>query len=614
MLIKNRFEMLTTNEIAPAGWLKRQLEVQAMGLSGNLDKIWPDVRDSRWIGGDREGWERVPYWLDGFIPLAWLLDDADMKARAVKYIDAIIERQQPDGWICPCGDSERKQYDMWALFLIGKVLVGYYQCSGDGRIEQVLYRAFRNFREHINRNTLFNWSATRWYEALVPIYWLYERRPEKWLLDLANLLYVEGTDYRKLYQTFPMDKIEKGKWSYTEHVVNTAMALKAEALYSRISGQDPEELANLMLGVLLSRHGMAVGHFTGDECLAGDSPIQGSECCGVAEAMYSYEHLLAVSGNPVWGDYLERLAYNAFPATVSPDMWTHQYDQMTNQPQCRNIPKEEAHYLTNGGESNQFGLEPNFGCCTANFNQAWPKFALSAFMKSEKGIAVTLITPARVRVTIEGTAVEVETVTDYPFDSSVMFIVRPERPVTFELAVRVPGCAKSADIDGGAVLPGSFHTISREWKEETKISMSMEFEAEFRARPNDLVALWRGPLLYSVAIDEKWVPAEYCRDGVERKFPYCDYEIFPMSKWNYAFCSTDVTYHQNQVGEIPFDPVRPPVHIMARAKEIPWKISQWGVCEASPADRRPLGEAEEIRMIPYGCTDIRMTELPMLPS
>ena len=60
MLKKNKLEMLTTNEIRPAGWLKRQLEVQAMGLSGNLDKIWPDVRDSRWIGGDREGWERVP--------------------------------------------------------------------------------------------------------------------------------------------------------------------------------------------------------------------------------------------------------------------------------------------------------------------------------------------------------------------------------------------------------------------------------------------------------------------------------------------------------------------------------------------------------------------------
>ena len=41
--------------------------------------------------------------------------------------------------------------------------------------------------------------------------------------------------------------------------------------------------------------------------------------------------------------------------------------------------------------------------------------------------------------------------------------------------------------------------------------------------------LWRGPLLYSVAIDERWEKLEYARDGVERKFPYCDYEIYPLS-------------------------------------------------------------------------------------
>ena len=51
--------------------MRQQLEIQAKGLSGNLDKFWPDIKDSAWIGGDREGWERVPYWLDGFIPLAW---------------------------------------------------------------------------------------------------------------------------------------------------------------------------------------------------------------------------------------------------------------------------------------------------------------------------------------------------------------------------------------------------------------------------------------------------------------------------------------------------------------------------------------------------------------
>ena len=54
------------HKIRPQGWFRQQLEIQANGLSGNLDKFWPDIKDSAWIGGEREGWERVPYWLDGF--------------------------------------------------------------------------------------------------------------------------------------------------------------------------------------------------------------------------------------------------------------------------------------------------------------------------------------------------------------------------------------------------------------------------------------------------------------------------------------------------------------------------------------------------------------------
>ena len=110
--------------VKPRGWLRRQLEIQADGLSGHLDKIWRDIRDSAWIGGDAEGWERVPYWLDGFIPLAFLLDDADKKNRAKKYIDAILDAQRRDGWICPCKTGEIASYDTWALQLLSKVLEG----------------------------------------------------------------------------------------------------------------------------------------------------------------------------------------------------------------------------------------------------------------------------------------------------------------------------------------------------------------------------------------------------------------------------------------------------------------------------------------------------------
>ena len=103
-----KWQLYTTNEIKPDGWLRRQLRIQADGLSGNLHKVWRDVRESMWIGGDADSWERVPYWLDGFIPLAYLLEDDELIATAKKYIDGILERQKPDGWICPCVGQGRR--------------------------------------------------------------------------------------------------------------------------------------------------------------------------------------------------------------------------------------------------------------------------------------------------------------------------------------------------------------------------------------------------------------------------------------------------------------------------------------------------------------------------
>lgn len=223
----------------PEGWLYKQLLIQAKGLNGNLDKVWPDIRDSKWIGGSAEGWERVPYWLDGFIPLAWLLRDEDMQKRARTYIDAILERQEEDGWICPCGRQERHGYDVWAVFLICKVLTVYGDCSGDKRVEPAIEKALRNLNRHIETDTLFNWGMCRWYECLIPIYWLYERKPMDWLLQLAAKLQAEGLSYEKLFENWQFtEPVKQGEWSYLSHVVNLAMALKSEALAGRIDGKD----------------------------------------------------------------------------------------------------------------------------------------------------------------------------------------------------------------------------------------------------------------------------------------------------------------------------------------------------------------------------------------
>jgi hypothetical protein len=77
------FTLLPLGSVQPKGWLKSQLQIQANGLSGHLDEAWPDVGPtSGWLGGKGESWERGPYFLDGLIPLAYLLDDEHLKAKA----------------------------------------------------------------------------------------------------------------------------------------------------------------------------------------------------------------------------------------------------------------------------------------------------------------------------------------------------------------------------------------------------------------------------------------------------------------------------------------------------------------------------------------------------
>lgn len=606
---KMKYDFFTTNEIKPTGWLKEQLLLQAKGLNGNLDKIWPDVKDSGWIGGERDGWERVPYWLDGFIPLAYLLENEDMIARAKKYIDAIIEAQDSDGWICPCTKSQRENYDTWAVLLILKVLTVYADCSGDDRIQNVVELCLKNFDKHLDYFTLRNWGAARWFEGLIAILWLYERTNEEWLLNLARKLKALGFDWKEIFESGYVDSCTEG-WDFYSHVVNIAMMLKSEALMSLISDGDPESFAKEALEYLMTKHGMATGHFTGDETLSGCLPIKGSELCGVVGAMYSYEWLFAITGNTEWLDWLEKLAFNALPATISPDMWSHQYVQMTNQVAA--FPMSKPPLRTNNYVAHTFGLEPNFGCCTANFGQGWPKFALTSFMKTENGIASCAITPASIKTEINNVDVYCESETQYPFRDTVTYKITTSAPVTFTMSIRIPSFADSAELNGENVETGGFVNINKEWSGTETINVKLHFSPSIIQRPDDMVCVWRGPLLYSIAIDEKWERVEYICGGVERKFPYCDYYIYPTSKWNYALADDTFEVKENDVVS-GFGGDEPPVEMTAKMFEVEWKFAN-GYCSPKPKSLKPISTIQNVRLIPYGCTNLRMTEIPYIKT
>lgn len=288
---------------------------------------------------------------------------------------------------------------------------------------------------------------------------------------------------------------------------------------------------------------------------------------------------------------------------------------MTNQVECTRIPEGKAPFSSNGGDAHTFGLEPHFGCCTVNFNQGWPKFALSSVMRTEDGLAVTAIAPVSVETAVGGKKVRLTVDTQYPFRDTVRIKVAPEEAFAFAVSVRIPGFAREAGVRIGEerclAEPGSFFTRKKLWEKEEEIEITFRFEPQFVKRPSGMAALRRGPLFYALPIDAKYEKIEYERDGVIRKFPYCDYAITPESQWGFGFGEGEAKAVYGHFGEIPFDRKKPPVMLEMEMVPIAWKKEN-GICAELPESLKPVGEPAVKRLYPYGCTTLRMTEMPKI--
>eukprot|EP01059_Diplonema_ambulator_P012327 TRINITY_DN2258_c0_g1_i1.p1 TRINITY_DN2258_c0_g1~~TRINITY_DN2258_c0_g1_i1.p1 ORF type:complete len:756 (+),score=244.32 TRINITY_DN2258_c0_g1_i1:47-2269(+) len=712
-----RLNPLPVGSVTPKGWLLKQLTLQAEGLSGHLSQFWPDIMSSIWIGGANDSGlhERTPYWLNGVVPLSFLLKNAgvdllpgskgiykgkstetapcaqnrgimggaplatlqggegecwracvntngcksytvsesgcalyskgaaipmegsclgsmgvapvNMTQQVKDYINYILAHQNPStGWLGP-DDAPTDGDQYWGAMNVLQALYQYAEGIDDGskqtpgflNASKAVLDHLMQAQQRLAMYPMNSWSAARWIDMALSAEWLLDNAPqghEQQLMDLLTTLHEQGDNWEQWFEIF--------KGNAGSHNVNNAQGLKSAAVWYRFypngtwGNYTLPELSTRRMQNMDAIYGLPTGMFNGDELLPDPptrNPSRGIETCGVVEAMFSYTIMYSVHDDVKFADRTERIAYNALPATwASPtggDMWAHQYLQAVNE--INAIKAVDHVWQHDGAFSETYGLEPNYGCCTANFNQGWPKFASNIFYVSPKGeLVVGFYAPASGKFP-GGHVVDVET--DYPFDDVITVTVTPAGPVSVKL--RIPEWATNAQVDGNhAAGPYFVASISSQTTFNVKLNPAIRVEQW----DNGTVSIHHGALMYSLPIQPNYtVYAHHWGTDTQSN----DYYLDPTTDWEYALdinmsnpdASLKFTKVGYQTGAAPFNHSNWPTHITATVRPINWTIYLNSAAEppVSPvcAQQPSLcGAPVQVDLVPHGGTELRIGEFP----
>ena len=611
-LAPNTYSELPVGAVKPKGWLLETEKTFGSGITGHLPEVWESVGNSVWMGGDGENWERGPYYLDGLIPLAWQLNDERLKEIAMRFIEWILSSQEESGFFGP-----KDNPDWWPRMVALKCLKQYFEATGDKRVLPFMAKYFEYEYKTLDEQPLGLWAIARAGENIEVAQWLYNITGAKGLLKLCDKLLSQSIDWTGYYHTFPDSRDQKRAfpWALLEpmlkessdpwsagwqqhqrtHVVNQSMALKTPVLDHTLHGGIKQGQA-FFVGweKLMKHHGVASGMFTGDEHLSGTNPTQGTETCAVVEALYSLETIMGQLGDAKIGDIWERIAYNALPAAFTKDSWAHQYDQQVNQ---ITAGKGKYGWYNNKNESNMFGLEPNFGCCTANLHQGYPKFTAHLWYAVKNGgLCAMTYAPCEVKWKVGDARVQVTVEGNYPYTEDISIIVKTDKAARFPVHLRVPAWTEDAYAKIGEEIfvgeAGKFLVIEREWDGQTEIVLHISREVRVEKYYHQSVAVVCGAVLYALPLGEKW---EY--KGAE--MPLSDRIAEAVNPWNYALLC-DEGFELSKDGKT----------VTATGFALPdWKEKD-GVTEPIPVLPKQKTESVKLNLVPYAEATLRIAQFP----
>jgi len=634
-LAPSEFMALPIGSVQPRGWLQEMLQRQRDGLGGHLGEIsiWLDKEDNAWLnpnGRGKHGWEEAPYWLRGYLQLAYLANDPPMIAEAETWIHGAMNSQRPNGDFGPDqkfdDDGSR---DFWANMLMMFCLETYYEHSADQRVLVMLTKYFRYQLSVPDDKFLTHyWQKMRGGDNLYSVYWLYNHTGDTFLLQLADKIH-RCTANWEMKDNLP-------NW----HNVNIAESFREPAEHF-LQSHDPAELQATYadFNEVRRRYGQVPGGmFGGDEnCRPGYAdPRQAIETCGMVEQMFSDELLTQISGDPFWADHCENVAFNMYPAALTPNMRALRY--LTAPNLVVSDAKDHSPGIQNGGPflmMNPFSSR----CCQHNFSMGWPYFDKHLWLATpDNGLCATVYSPNEVTAQAgDGSRVSFIESTHYPFEDTINLAFHAAKTVTFPLYLRIPGwCAAATVVVNGKSLSltpdaGQYVRLERSWKDGDTVALRLPMKVVVRQwhANEDSVSVNYGPLTFSLKIGERYQQKDSTRTAMDDSGwqPSADptqwpsFEISPATPWNYALVvNPDRPKKFFRVKKLawpadnyPFTPESAPLEIQAKGRLVPqWTLDRYGLCSVlQPSPVFTDQPQTKITLIPMGAARLRISAFPL---